>query len=979
MSKVVQDQKSFSMGQVSPSALAKFGNEYYASCKKLSNCVVNVDGSVQLRPALRTVNILPLSKDIRDVACLEDGGKKFFFYFTFDASQKGLNEVNWTNDKDQVQGRLNKMDFNGNVPSDLGLEIDDKGEIVRIKKVSDKVVVFFEKSYPWKIVIEGGIPKAYPFFYDKEDPKFNNIWQAFPCSRTVQVKDWGKMIVKTLNWEGSGDVGTCDIKFTNAPEGLDLRGHPISFSIRDEGNNDIRVDEDDPEIWKADFKRSADFMFNDLSKSIDDREDSSNPVGVFGNNFSEASIVSRTIDESHRSFMFPLDNTTLLGFRYGDSMFDRKIYSFTSSSTTVRNNLKSLRVSLEHSYLDIQRVYYYDDKYVIVKGGVGSLLEDLNFPNVFNRKPKVYGTFLIKYNVSGALSDSDIVLLERNGYLPSHTLNIGLDFNRFYVNSSETTLYLWKKNDSKVRKISLLSYNMERDGLISEYERSETIYFKRSFDQFYADEVGNGYYISKGKYLFKLDSIGDIVSDSSTPSKFYIFKYDHTIRKIKSDGVYSWDDKTIYHDSFPVNFTHSVDDPETVLDVNTTDREDEAEKDIKEVKAKQVFAGIGFRFFTAFPTGLPVNGYMPCKLYSIGIKTNGGNKSNSLSFGGSNFDGDVKAVNEKGEVLENDDTPVPNLAGVTDNFVVSDWFDGWPKDGGNVAGKDFYLTNGGKLSYSKVDRRYQFGAPIKVLLNSSGLFYFIGDVKYSEILKEDFHEDYRTEPITKFWERVDKEEESVVFNLGDPFTYTVQTLQGEKVNFLNFTISEIGAFASAGAQSVAMTDKGVFYWGINSRPLDASSFINLGKVSEFRGSKDYKAIVEVLDRLYLTDAFGDLFVVTYNQQNRNFLAVPCGTSVDCRRVNSGIPFYGNRVLFVDSGTNRLYSMNSMDRGMLGGVSEWECNDESGNCMTFDRVERFGNDYYVLGRLMGQRHLLKVDRNFDRDNVLGVEVQYSGLG
>ena len=176
-----------------------------------------------------------------------------------------------------------------------------------------------------------------------------------------------------------------------------------------------------------------------------------------------------------------------------------------------------------------------------------------------------------------------------------------------------------------------------------------------------------------------------------------------------------------------------------------------------------------------------------------------------------------------------------------------------------------------------------------------------------------------------------------------------------------------------------MTDKGVFYWGINSRPLEASSFVNLGKVSEFRGSENYRAIVEVLDRLYLTDAFGDLFVVTYNQQNRNFLAVPCGTSIDCRRVNSGIPFYGNRVLFVDSGTNRLYCINSMDRGMLGGVSEWECNDELGNRMSFDRVERFGNDYYVLGRLMGKRHLLKVDRDFISDNVLGVEVPYSGLG
>ena len=294
------------------------------------------------------------------------------------------------------------------------------------------------------------------------------------------------------------------------------------------------------------------------------------------------------------------------------------------------------------------------------------------------------------------------------------------------------------------------------------------------------------------------------------------------------------------------------------------------------------------------------------------------------------------------------------VSGRTDNWYASDWVEGFPKMGGNLGGKDFYLTNGGKLSYSKTSEPQVFGEPFKVLLLTSGFRYTLEggtNLALISLVKEDFQRTvddvvtpFRTPGLNLFFERVEDETDTIALNISDPATYNLNAINGERANIYNFLVSEIGAFTAAGAQTIGTTDKGVFYWGINPQGNAIQNFLSLSQVSKFITSKEYPVLIDVNNYVYVADDFGELFVVIYNQNNRSFTSAPASPDLDLRNLESGVRFYGNRLLCVDKVKKALYCMNIGIKGLLQGLSEWRFDG-----YLVERVERLGGRYYFVLR------------------------------
>ena len=255
------------------------------------------------------------------------------------------------------------------------------------------------------------------------------------------------------------------------------------------------------------------------------------------------------------------------------------------------------------------------------------------------------------------------------------------------------------------------------------------------------------------------------------------------------------------------------------------------------------------------------------------------------------------------------------------------------------------MTEGSKLSYSAIRERELFGSPIKTLFNTSGFNFKIKGAKQVDISKRRFFESF-TSALAKFFERVDSEEESVPYTLGDPFTYLLRDTDNNKAKIYNFVKSDIGAFTTAGAQSIALTDRGVFFWGINPQAAGTTTFINLGKVSNFKGGPDFVSMVEVLNKVYVSDELGDTFVSIFNEANRNFMAKPSAEDAPIEKVTSGISFPGNRIMVVTE-SGKLYLTQTGEDGKMYGASEFEIPK-----MDIKRVEKFDNRVFVLGKVEG---------------------------
>ena len=991
--KVTQDQKNFSMGQVNPAFLAEYSGKYQNSCKVLQNCLVNLDGSVQLRDGFDLADSLdPLkqpNEEILEVVLFE---KHWFYLYRYGPEERAEDrktEVRYsevvTSQREKTKLLFNFNDWSGLGLDNHGLDVIDrnKGKIIRIKVIKDRLFVFFENGFPYVVGIENSAPVARPYFWvDREDAEAINDFKRyniFPCSRTrdSEKKSWGRMTISDVNWSER----ECSIKFENNPDLNSLIGHPIHFNIRKDGNEEEVIDPDDvntPQNWTGNFGRAARVVFPDLNDVIDSLDDSVLIREVASNlnsiAFNESAILpSRPLTVSGRFFFNPSSPSVVYGTAT-DTSIVRSTTIFKYNAGGNRETVFKIGKTLIYPYdsdAEFPGPYYYFNRgfflgnsYVIavyenrlyrttnthhntfflVMGSFDSFKSALNSnPNPVRYSDDLATTnYLVSLFPGVRVLDDDRVSVDNDNPLYLfYQVGRSSRYSGFFVSGS----YLYAFRGGYKNSFDRWNFNFRNSGYRILSNR-QTFVFPLSFNHFYP--LSSGYVVSQGSRLIFLDSSGNYQTKTGDASVRKQYILNRNITGFDGTNVYGGvvDNKIQYK---PLSFFTDQNiyvpppPPATEEEKEAARRAEELRVDaiqrrLRGYKVKEVFAGIGFRFFTVFPYEVD-GGKLKCRIYETGFKVS--NRFNE-GLGGAFLDGSEDS---------------------TDNYTVSDWYNGFPVDGGNIAGKDFMLTSGGQLSYSKVNKRSEYGSPIKVLFNSSGFFYKIGDAKYTDIQSVDIPPQYRTEPIRQFFQEVDREEERVLFSLGDPFTYDVRIISGEKVKFFSFHTSEIGAFASAGAQTFALTDKGVFYWGLNPNPQGVSSYVFLSKVSNFLGSARFKAIDEVQNVVFVSDSLGDIYAVRFNEKNRNFVGVPCGTSVDFKNVDSSSPYQGNRLLVVDSVTKKLYVANVEKDGMLSGVSEWVIPG-----LVFERVYRFDNDNYVLANRSDEkgRVLLKLG-NDEGDN------------
>ena len=586
-----------------------------------------------------------------------------------------------------------------------------------------------------------------------------------------------------------------------------------------------------------------------------------------------------------------------------------------------------------------------------------------------------YKRFLIKMNANRTLSVVDGGDTNINSF---HYNNFFVLDNVVYFNSSYNSRTL--SNPYRFIGRKRLDNLADMSG----------ISFDRNFKRFFVSKenpqgtpVATGgslyYWLVSGNSMFKYTSSGSFVNR---------YDLDREIKGFDGTNFYSQDNLGVYKlalSSLTAHTAPAEGEPEEESDFILAEKLAKAKLNrlrlLNSVQIERVFASLGFRFYVVFPfqqvggnyagnTVRSSNFYgseiprMKCKLYSIGFSVNQffGNQVNHL--GGENL---IDGV-EGGDF--------------TDNFIVNDWEDGFPIMGNRIAGKDFFITSGSKLSFSDGVKNPLFGNPIKALFNSSGFNYRNGRIireglaesredvgegvidegntfKYLAILSDNIV--FKSQPLQEFFDDIDKGLNAIQFNIVDSATYNVRDAQGIKPKIYSLYMSDIGAFVSSGSQAIALSDKGVFYWGLNLSERSPIRFLNLAKVSRFTGSAKYKASFEALNRVYMQDDRGDVYVITYDLANRNFSAMPGAFDSNLRRLVSAGNFVGDSILGVEE-TGKLFCSYSNPKGELTSESQFVLDKHK-----FINFSRFRDDYYLsVKHSSGLCRFLKYKNRDDTD-------------
>ena len=581
---------------------------------------------------------------------------------------------------------------------------------------------------------------------------------------------------------------------------------------------------------------------------------------------------------------------------------------------------------------------------------------------------------IVKMNSNGTFVSVDL----GHSDFPYRLRNVFVLDNVLYYNDDNFRSGVTEYNHIERRRLD----NLNHTGRITFDRNFENFFVSRENPQGTPVTTGGSlyYWLVSGNSLYKYTSIGS-----------YINRYDLNRPIVGFDGTnfYSQDNVGIYKVSL-TSLTAHTEPAEPESDFILAEKLAKAKLNrlrlLNSVQIERVFASLGFRFYVVFPyefiegqiaeedgkvsredfydsgdvTKIP---RMKCKIYSIGFSVND-------YFG--------KVVNHLGgENLQEGSTE-----DLTENFIVNDWEDGFPIMGNRIAGKDFFITSGSKLSFSDGVKNPLFGNPIKALFNSSGFNYRNGRIireglaesredvgegvidegntfKYLAILSDNIV--FKSQPLQEFFDDIDKGLNAIQFNIVDSATYNVRDAQGIKPKIYSLYMSDIGAFVSSGSQAIALSDKGVFYWGLNLSERSPIRFLNLAKVSRFTGSAKYKASFEALNRVYMQDDRGDVYVITYDLANRNFSAMPGAFDSNLRRLVSAGNFVGDSILGVEE-TGKLFCSYSNPKGELTSESQFVLDKHK-----FINFSRFRDDYYLsVKHSSGLCRFLKYKNRDDTD-------------
>ena len=321
----------------------------------------------------------------------------------------------------------------------------------------------------------------------------------------------------------------------------------------------------------------------------------------------------------------------------------------------------------------------------------------------------------------------------------------------------------------------------------------------------------------------------------------------------------------------------------------------------------------------------------------------------------------------------------------TEEYVISDWADGWPKSGGVLEDKYFFFTSKSKLSFSKTNDPFIWGNPIKSLLKVPryNLVYLEGTerpteeqaddgegVKYTSILREDFLAPSKA--ILDLFKVVEEGRDALETTVADALTYRLEDKNGRLIDVRKHHIVSVGVLTSGGIQCVFLSDKGAFYWGFAP---GEQNFFRVANVSNFIGGEDSGGhdygIVEVLSKLFATSEDNELHKVNYDPNNRNFIAEPVGMDRGFKGFVHGENFIGNRLLFIDRIAEKMYCCNVSNEGNLMGVSEWVIHG-----WTPKGVWKFGTKYYGAFQNGSNLRILEYGDTEQKDGVskTGVDIE-----
>ena len=978
MAKFIQTQKSFSYGQCGLSGFTNIRDTYHHSCKKLKNVIVENNGSIRVRGGWDHVLDFELASNqkFRDAFSLQ--GNYLFWIeqkgsdntpispgvgpeglFIYDTTLKKLYPIrfSWNGARyyGDILGEKNSFKENELIPfvdderfDGHGLEEASQVDIVNVLPFEDSLYVFFKDSYPFKIRAKGGVVSVVPFW---EGIGPDNIWKCFPYNYTTNRRSVGSYYYRAL----VGEKGiTKYVPAINVEEKLKLRISNVSI-----GNGECRA-WIEPNFEEGDGSPDdgilLDKRYFNLQKFL------GKPI-AFRVGLKDLKVQKSLTSETNEDFI--------------DEFYSRddKIVSECSSARFVLESGR-LRVSQFASNWRLSRQIWfrYPKKSHRTRLGLEGIIDGM-----FS---KIRSSVIRNFPIS--------TIAEGLGMFFPKTKN----FNSYRS-------YLIRKNDFK--KVFNEVFNRVIDAVIAELKRrivdqeetrSPLCDLKnaiRSGRSFTADSGSNPILTLEKKYAdegLKTDLKIRLTQDSIDALRTYrvdrlsVNPVNQSGQVIESSLVYMTrassrsllrfirgrsNSGSVVFKTERKDFTPVGGDLEEVFSVsNPSDPSKVLPATVlsgasKNDTAQQVLAKEAYNFYVIFPYQivgdvdennpdrfLPLDDlddkvrqglYAKCKIYEIGSQ---------LSHDDIASD-DLGEDSETDHYLESED------------YILSDWVDGWPKSGGVLNNKLFFFTSGSKISFSRTEKPNIWGNPIKSLLHGPkyNLSYVEnidrpnddaseeGDgVRFQTLLREDFI--YPTKAIEDFFKEIQFGDDARQFSIADPLTYKLEDKNGLPVDVRRHLVVSVGVLTSVGVQCVFLTDKGAFYWGLTP---GETQFFKVANVSNFIGGEDDEGhdygMQEVLSKMFATSQDKELHVVDYDPNNRNFVAQPVGVDRGFKGFVHGVNFIGNRLLFIDRESQRMFCCGVSKREGLMGVSEFEVRDptDDSKILKPQGLWQFGSDYY----------------------------------
>ena len=1028
MADILQTQKSFAYGQTGLTGFSNITENYDHSCKKLKNVIVNKNGSIRVRGGWTDIGVsfnLPAKTKVRDVFDIEGNfivwlessdGRDFTGegLYIYDKTEKNLEKMKFGFNHSYIYGeRLPdnanteiafpaKEQFDGR-GREHGFEDLDRNNIVNVLPFEKFLYVFFKGCFPFIVKSGDGVVATAPFYHGVGEDK---IWKAFPFNYTTKRRTIGSYFYRqgpgnqfypALNQEEKLKLRIGNVKmeakeceaWIEPQEGrlpselyIDKRyaslqnfiGKPIAFQI---GLKDFRVQK------RVTSEDREDYLDNFYARSF--------------------RVYSKC---SSANFEMPTFSVNIATIYPGWNAERTPSYSFSLYKRTGQT-----REELEQTIKDYAIRYVTGGIWVNSNGRTNS--PGINRGLGINPPPKSRFTKSEEKNgVLVTVHDSEAYEKALADYIHDVGLQIteignlvaSEGINRIVAKEeSSSTLCDLRRNvrsnrvrsDTSLNKILELSPKVDVNGvsttlkvkLTQESLNDINDYMLRAYESreddeqsLYSQALLDLHWRNKNLSFHAIGENGETIEGS----KVYATKGSalNVLNLITNNAL--GNSVTLFIRTLPKNFRPEAEGGEDVEGVFTVDNPVDNSTPLPETLLKgvsasdtvqQVLVKEAYNFYVIFPYAI------------VGSEDEDSHDRYLPINNRDNIGRTLKAkcrIYEIGSQLSNDDLAGDNLGRFdesphyleSEDFIFTDWADGWPKSGDVLNEKYFFFTSKSKLSFSKTEKPYIWGNPIKSLLNGPkyNLQYIeninrpndedadLADTnRFQTLLREDFK--YPTEAITEFFDEINRGNESREGNVSDPLTYRIEDKNGLLVDIGRHLMVSAGVLTTVGIQCIFFTDKGTFYWGLAPRDGD---FLKLANVSNFIGGKDPQGynlgIAEVLTKVFAGSEDGELHMANYDPNNRNFIAEPAGVDRGFKGFVHGVNFRGNRLLFIDRFSEKMFCSNVGPRGHLMGVSEWEVADD----WIPKGLWKFGNDYYSAFKKAQTINIMKYkdDDRFD---------------